>query len=159
VSDAFLERARRIAVRAQLLDGSATSVLDTVRKLGFLQMDPIATVAMPQHLVLYSRLGPYDAAELDRLLWEERKLFEYDAFIWPIEDLPLVRARMARRRRANKLARDRWIRDFLRDERALPAPSCCGSSTGTARCSRVSSRQTSCPIARTTAGGAAGKCD
>jgi hypothetical protein len=113
VSDAFLERARRIAVRAQLLDGSATSVLDTVRKLGFLQMDPIATVAMPQHLVLYSRLGPYDAAELDRLLWEERKLFEYDAFIWPIEDLPLVRARMARRRRANKLARDRWIRDFL----------------------------------------------
>jgi uncharacterized protein len=109
VSDAFLERARRIAVRAQLLDGSATSVLDTVRKLGFLQMDPIATVAMPQHLVLYSRLGPYDTAELDRLLWEERKLFEYDAFIWPIEDLPLVRARM-RRRRATGNA---WARDFL----------------------------------------------
>ena len=75
------EEARRIAVRAQLLDGSATGVLDTVRRLGFLQIDPISTVAPPQHLVLWSRLGPYDRAELDRLLWDERKLFEWNAFI------------------------------------------------------------------------------
>jgi uncharacterized protein YcaQ len=108
-----LPQARRVAVRAQLLDGSATSLLDTVRRLGFLQMDPISTVAPPQHLVLFSRLGPFDTAELDRLLWKERKLFEYDAFIYPIEDLPLVRARMARLRRARTLARDLWIRDFL----------------------------------------------
>ena len=78
-------------MRAQLLDGSATNVLDTVRQLGFLQIDPISTVAPPQHLVLWSRLGPYDVAELDRLLWDERKLFEWDAFVWPIEELPLVR--------------------------------------------------------------------
>jgi hypothetical protein len=109
------EQARRIALRAQLLDGSATSVLDTVRRLGFLQMDPISTVARPQELVLFSRLGPFDPAELDRLLWEERKLFEYDAFIYPIEDLPLQKARMARRRRGGKLKRDEWIRDFLRE--------------------------------------------
>ena len=109
------EQARRIAVRAQLLDGSASGVLETVRQLGFLQMDPIATVATPQQLVLFSRLGPFDTAELDRLLWEERKLFEYDAFIYPIEDLPLQRARMARRRRGGKLKRDEWIRDFLRE--------------------------------------------
>jgi uncharacterized protein YcaQ len=108
------EQARRIAVRAQLLDGSATGVLDTVRKLGSLQMDPIATVATPQELVLFSRLGPFDPAELDRLLWEERKLFEYDAFIYPVEDLPLQRARMAKFRRGGKLKRDEWIRDFLR---------------------------------------------
>jgi len=93
-----LAEARRIAVRAQLLDGSATSVLDTVRKLGFLQIDPISTVAPPQHLVLWSRLGPYDTTELDRLLWEERKLFEWAAFIRPIEDYPLIRARMLRPR-------------------------------------------------------------
>jgi uncharacterized protein YcaQ len=109
------ERARRIAVRAQLLDGSATTVLDTVRRLGFLQMDPIATVATPQQLVLFSRLGPFDPAELDRLLWKERKLFEYDAFIYPVEDLPLQRARMARFRRGGKLKRDEWIREFLRE--------------------------------------------
>ena len=92
------DEARRIAVRAQLLDGSATSILDTVRRLGFLQIDPISTVAPPQQLVLWSRLGPYDVAELDRLLWDERKLFEWNAYIWPIESLPLVRARMRRRR-------------------------------------------------------------
>ena len=90
-------------------------MLDTVRKLGFLQMDPIATVATPQQLVLFSRLGPYDVRELDRLLWEERKLIEYDAFIYPVEDLPLVRARMARRRRGRGLKRDLWVLDFLRE--------------------------------------------
>jgi uncharacterized protein len=109
-----LEQARRIAVRAQLLDGSARDVLDTVQQLGFLQLDPISTVAPPQHLVLVSRLGPLDVSELERLLWKERKLFEYDAFIYPIEDLPVQRARMARFRRAKKLKRDLWIRDFLR---------------------------------------------
>jgi len=92
------DEARRIAVRAQLLDGSATGILDTVRRIGYLQIDPISTVAPPQQLVLWSRLGPYDVAELDRLLWEERALFEWNAYIWPIEDLPLVRARMRRRR-------------------------------------------------------------
>ena len=102
-------------MRAQLLDGSATTVLDTVRRLGFLQMDPIATVATPQQLVLFSRLGPFDATELDRLLWEKRELFEYDAFIYPVEDLPLQRARMAQRRRAKSLKRDLWISDFLRE--------------------------------------------
>jgi uncharacterized protein YcaQ len=93
-----LAQARRIAVRSQLLDGSATGVLQTVRQLGFLQIDPISTVAPPQRLVLWSRLGPYDPGELDRLLWKERKLFEWSAFIWPIEDFPLIRARMRRRR-------------------------------------------------------------
>jgi uncharacterized protein YcaQ len=93
-----LAQARRIAVRSQLLDGSATGVLQTVRRLGFLQIDPISTVAPPQRLVLWSRLGPYDPGELDRLLWKERKLFEWGAFIWPIEDFPLIRARMRRRR-------------------------------------------------------------
>jgi uncharacterized protein YcaQ len=107
------EEARRIAVRAQLLDGSARGVLDTVRRLGFLQMDPIATVAPPQHLVLWSRLGPFDAAELDRLLWDERKLIEWNAFIWPVETLPLLRARMRAARRATAGWEAR-ARDFLR---------------------------------------------
>jgi uncharacterized protein YcaQ len=95
-TEVSVAEARRIAVRAQLLDGSATGVLDTVRRLGFLQLDPISTVAPPQHLVLWSRLGPYDRAELDRLLWEERKLVEWRAFIYPMEDMPLLRARMRR---------------------------------------------------------------
>jgi hypothetical protein len=102
-----LAQARRIAVRAQLLDGTATNVLDTVRHLGHLQIDPISTVAPPQQLILWSRLGQYDRDELDRLLWEERKLVEWRAFIYPIESLPLLRARM-RGRPLNKNARE-WL--------------------------------------------------
>jgi len=92
VTEVSPAEARRIAVRAQLLDGSAKDVLSTVRHLGRLQIDPISTVAPPQYLVLWSRLGPYDRAELDRLLWDEKKLFEWRAFIYPMEDLPLIRA-------------------------------------------------------------------
>jgi uncharacterized protein YcaQ len=108
------KEARRIAVRAQLLDGSASGVLETVQALGFLQLDPIATVATPQQLVLWSRLGPFDPAELDRLLWVERRLFEWDAFIWPIETLPLIRARMRANRRAGTYSWERRRRDFLK---------------------------------------------
>jgi uncharacterized protein YcaQ len=107
-----LAEARRIAVRAQLLDGSATSVLDTVRRLGFLQIDPISAVAPPQYLVLWSRLGAYDRAELDHLLWEGRQLVEWRAFIWPVEDLPFLRARMPR-----SLNRD--ATDFLAANRSF----------------------------------------
>jgi uncharacterized protein len=111
------EQARRIAVRAQLLDGSARGVLDTVRRLGFLQMDPIATVATPQRLVLWSRLGPYDPAELDRLLWDKKKLFEWRAFIYPIESLPLIRA--FSRQRWSALKRDQWAKQFLEEQAGL----------------------------------------
>jgi uncharacterized protein len=107
-----VEEARRIAVRAQLLDGSATDVLSTVRRLGFLQLDPISTVAPPQHLVLWSRLGAaYDPAELDRLLWDDRSLVEWDAFLWPAEDLPLLKARMRRTDRPH----DRRLVAFLKE--------------------------------------------
>ncbi|MDX6412384.1 MAG: uncharacterized protein QOE91_1900 [Gaiellaceae bacterium] len=87
-------------------------MLATVRRLGFLQIDPISTVAPPQRLVLWSRLGPYDSTDLDRLLWEERKLFEWSAFIWPIEDFPLIRARMRRRR--GKAKYEQQGTEFLR---------------------------------------------
>jgi len=105
------DEARRIAVRAQLLDGSAMSILDTVRRLGFLQIDPISTVAPAQQLVLWSRLGRYDPGELDSLLWNEKRLIEWNAYIWPIEVLPLLEARMRRRRR--KYTWERRADEFL----------------------------------------------
>ncbi len=111
--------ARRIAVRSQLLDGTATDVLATVHRLGFLQLDPIATVAPAQHVVLWSRLGSYDVAELDRLCWETRSLFEWDAFLWPIEQLPVVRGFMRRWRSSTHYKSERWVRDFLAENRAF----------------------------------------
>jgi uncharacterized protein len=110
-----VEEARRIAVRAQGLDCTPGGVLETVRRLGFLQLDPISAVAPPQHLVLWSRLGVWDTAELDRLLWEERKLVEWRAFVYPSEDLPILKAFMRRRDRPL----DRRIIEWLKANAAF----------------------------------------
>jgi hypothetical protein len=51
-------------------------------------------VARNQLLVLWSRLGRYKLADLDRLMWTDRALFEYITFIAPTSDLPLHTRRM-----------------------------------------------------------------
>jgi uncharacterized protein YcaQ len=107
------EQARRIAVRAQLLDGSAADVLHTVRHLGNLQLDPTNRVARSHLLVLWSRLGSYDPSELERLLWQDRALFEWRAFIYPMDALPAIRSHMERLRREHAESPDgvgRWLR-------------------------------------------------
>ena len=81
-------------MHAQLLDGTATGVAETIRRLGFLQLDPTRRVERTEYLVLWSRLGPYERAELDGLLWEERALVEWNAFVYPVEHVPFLRARM-----------------------------------------------------------------
>jgi uncharacterized protein YcaQ len=111
--------ARSIAVRAQLLDGSASGVLETVRRLGFLQLDPIAPVLPAHELVLWSRLGAFRRDELDRLLWHERALFEWNAFVWPVETLPVVRALMRRWRRSTRYSHERRARAFLAENGAF----------------------------------------
>jgi uncharacterized protein len=88
--------ARRIAVRAQLLDSSRPAeLLDVVRRLTLLQIDPVAAIAPNADLVAWSRLGsPYSPAELATAL-ENRTLLELRAMIRPAEDLALYRADMA----------------------------------------------------------------
>jgi uncharacterized protein YcaQ len=90
------EDARRIAVRAQLLDADRPSGLhEVVDRLTFLQLDPTAAVAPSADLVLWTRLGPgYDPADLRRALDVDRTLFELHACVRPMADLRLLRARM-----------------------------------------------------------------
>ena len=90
-----IDTARRLAVSAQLLAGPRPDgILDTVRRLGRLQLDPTSVVARSHLLVLWSRLGTYDPTELDALLWDRRELFEYRAYIVPTTEFAYYKARM-----------------------------------------------------------------
>ncbi len=88
--------ARRIAVRAQLLDDDRpTDLHAVVRHLTLLQLDPTAAIAPNADLVLWSRLGSsYRPAHLVAAL-EDRSLIELRALVRPAEDLALYRAEMA----------------------------------------------------------------
>jgi uncharacterized protein YcaQ len=92
-------QARRLAVRAQLLDAPRpTDLVEVVRKLTLLQIDPTAAIAPSADLVLWSRLGEsYSLGDLKRALEEDRSLFELDALIRPVEDLGLYLAGAAER--------------------------------------------------------------
>lgn len=87
--------ARRIAVRAQLLDKPRPAdLLEVVRRLTFLQLDPTAAIAPNADLVAWSRLGSsYSPKDLERAL-EDRRLIELRALIRPAEDVALYRAGM-----------------------------------------------------------------
>ncbi len=129
--------ARRLAVRAQRLDGPAPrgrpdreAILDVCRSLRCLQLDPTNVVARNHLLVVFSRLGPFDPALLEQLAYEDRVLFEYwahEASLVLSEDLPLHRHLMRTSR--HERARRWWdlneefrafILDRLRADGPLP---------------------------------------
>jgi len=91
------EEARRIAVRAQLLDAPRpTDLLAVVRQLTLLQIDPTAAIAPSADLVAWSRLGSsYQPAHLQKALELDRTLFELNAMVRPMSDLGLHLAEMA----------------------------------------------------------------
>ena len=92
-----IPEARRRAVFGQLLPApKGTSILDVVRHVGYLQLDPTNSIARSHLLVLWSRLGGFDEAELERLRWEARELYEYAAAIVPTVDHPIHRTHMRR---------------------------------------------------------------
>ncbi|MGH3336442.1 MAG: DNA glycosylase AlkZ-like family protein [Nocardioides sp.] len=88
--------ARRVAVRAQLLDTERpTDLLDLVRHLTLLQVEPTAAVAPSAEVVAWSRLGPrFRRAELEDAV-TEGSLVELHSMLRPAEDIALYRAEMA----------------------------------------------------------------
>ena len=87
--------ARRIAVRAQLLDASRPAdVMTVVRALTSIQFDQTSAVAPNADLVLWSRLGDrYSMADL-RAALEARTVIELRGMLRPADDLALYRAEM-----------------------------------------------------------------
>ena len=101
--------ARRIALAAQGFgierpDGAANlgHVKRAVDRLGLLQIDSVNVLTRAHYLPLFSRLGNYDSAHLDRLAWgrkSRRGLFEFwahEASLLPLASQPLLRWRMER---------------------------------------------------------------
>ncbi|NLE99558.1 MAG: winged helix-turn-helix domain-containing protein [Anaerolineales bacterium] len=77
-----IDTARSLAVIKQGLHRRLQShdpqgLLNAVFRIGLVQLDSIHVVARSHYLVLLSRLGLYDPAELDRLLYPDRQLFEH----------------------------------------------------------------------------------
>ncbi|MGH3416103.1 MAG: DNA glycosylase AlkZ-like family protein [Actinocrinis sp.] len=129
--------ARRIAVRAQLLDARRPAgLLEAVRHLTLLRVDPTSAVAPSADLVAWSRLGArYVPGELESAL-ADRSLVHLRGMIRPAEDVALYRADMAAwpgvgQLRGWQVARGRWVeanegcrREILRwlaSDGALPA--------------------------------------
>jgi uncharacterized protein YcaQ len=113
-------QARRIAVRAQLLDAPRpTDLLTVVQQLTLLQIDPTAAVAPSADLVAWSRLGStYEPAHLRQALEQDRTLFEHNALVRPMSDLGLYLAGAAdwpsyERTRTWIRDNDRFRRDIL----------------------------------------------
>jgi uncharacterized protein YcaQ len=100
------EEARRIAVRAQLLDAERPRDLLTVaRHLTFLQLDPTAIVAPSADHIAWARIGnAYRPDGLQRALERDRTMFEHRsqdlafvpfmAMVRPMSDLRLFLAEM-----------------------------------------------------------------
>lgn len=97
-----LVTARRLAIAKQRLAGtpprsSPAKVLDVIRSIRCVQLDPISVVARSPLLVLRSRIDDFQPRHLDRLLYRDRSLFEYWAHAASIvlsEDYPIFRYRM-----------------------------------------------------------------
>jgi uncharacterized protein len=119
--------ARRLILSRQRLAGPRPAVagpealMATVTDLASLQLDPISVVARSHLLVLWSRLGRYDPADVEALLWRERRLFEYwthAAAIVCTDDLP-IHSLLMRRYPSDRYAHNRRLRDWLAANQGL----------------------------------------
>ncbi|WP_242497722.1 DNA glycosylase AlkZ-like family protein [Microbacterium protaetiae] len=92
------DQARRIIVRAQLLDADRPGdVVEVAEQLGYLKIDPTAVIAPCEHTTLWSRIGwSYETGQLKKAVEDDRLLFELDGAYRPTSLLPLMRAGMRR---------------------------------------------------------------
>lgn len=96
------DEARRIAVRAQLLDADRPAdVVEVAEQLGAIKIDPTAVIAPSEQSICWSRIGwAYEPGQLTKAVERDRQLFEYDGHFRPVSLLPfllpILRARAPR---------------------------------------------------------------
>lgn len=104
-----IKQARRLALAAQGFRGrqppatiKSSHVVQTIQRLGVVQIDSVNALVRSHYLPLFSRLGNYSPTLLDQAAWSQgrhRRLFEYwghEASLLPIELYPLMVWRMRR---------------------------------------------------------------
>lgn len=98
------EQARRIAVRAQLLDADRPGdLIEVAEQLGAIKIDPTATIAPAEQTIPFSRIGwGYEPGQLTKAVEDDRLLFEFDGQFHPASLLPMMWPRMRERKRGER---------------------------------------------------------
>jgi uncharacterized protein len=91
--------ARHFLAPARSLAGGPDAVIEVLRKLGSIQLDPIAVAGRSHDLVLHARVADYGPAWCD-MLYEQRKIFEaYNKglSLVPVSEFPWFRGFLSQR--------------------------------------------------------------
>ena len=100
-----LETVRKLAVVKQGLHqrpatADRQALLESIHRIGLLQLDTVSVVARSHYLVILSRVGLYNPEDLDALLYPDRHLFQqwaHAACLIPVKDYeyfaPVIHAR------------------------------------------------------------------
>ena len=96
-----LAEARRVALTAQGFHRprprgavNVNHLRRVIRQIGLVQIDSVSVLVPAHYQVPFSRLGPYDRARLDDLVYRRREFTEqwaHEASILPVEHWPLIR--------------------------------------------------------------------
>jgi uncharacterized protein YcaQ len=106
--------ARSLWLSTNGLATSPTGPLDTlsiIKQLGFVQLDTIQVVSRAHHHIIWSRNQNYREPMMNKLMAEEREIFEHfthDASIIPMDYLPMWQRQF--RRKKEQLDRSSWYK-------------------------------------------------
>lgn len=112
--------ARRLWLSSQGLSKTPTgqlNLLEIIKQLGFVQLDTIQNVVRAHHHILWSRNQSYREAMLNKLLANERSLFEHfthDASVIPVEYFPMWTRQF--RRLGERTSRSDWYKHPLNQQ-------------------------------------------
>ena len=115
--EASLQYIRRLAIAKQYLhDEAKPELLELIKNMGCIQLDPISAVEQSHLLVLWSRLGNFNRKLLDTLRWEDKAVFEYLAHAASLvltEEYPIYAWNMAKysNNTQEKQKVDRWLKN------------------------------------------------
>ncbi|NDJ52907.1 MAG: winged helix-turn-helix domain-containing protein [Chloroflexi bacterium] len=115
-----LSTVRTLILHAQRLTSASPPeptldvMFDAIQQVLCLQIDTLQMVHRSHYVALWSRLGTYDPADLDRLAYdpEQRRLFEYwfhAACLIPLAFFPYLATHMARRYDYPGTNTERWL--------------------------------------------------